>query len=186
MNKRQLISMWCGIIIVFFIAFFTVIEPYSPDYEIFCFWLFLMIIVISGFMCTFKGKGENLRNPNDTQTQTEKDRSKEMNLRKGFKRLVFILSLIPALIGIIVFIVGLVDEDDGMLIGGLLTALIGFITIWAIYGVVLFIIKGFNSHHCENCEKNIGKLEEEFKFNEHVVCAECYKKLNENQKDEIS
>ena len=72
-----------------------------------------------------------------------------MNLRKGFKRLVFTLSLIPVLIGIIVFIAGLVDGDDDMLIGGLLTVLIGFGAIWAIYGIVLYIIKGFNANYCD-------------------------------------
>jgi phosphatidylglycerophosphate synthase len=118
----------------------------------FVFWAFLVILVTIGLIKTFRTK------------KAERSGSKEMNLRKGFKRLVFILSLIPALIGIAVFIAGLVDEDDDMLIGGLLTTLIGFVAIWAIYGVVLYIIKGFNSHHCENCEKNIGKLEEQFKF----------------------
>ena len=109
-----------------------------------------------------------------------------MSLRKGFKRLVFILSLIPVLIGIVVFIAGLVDEEEDMLIGGILTALIGFVAIWAIYRVVLYIIKGFNTNYCANCEIEIGKLEKQFKFKEHVVCTECHKKLNENQKEEIS
>ena len=109
-----------------------------------------------------------------------------MSLRKGFKRLVFILSLIPVLIGIGVLIGGLVDEDEDLIGGGLLTIFIGFAAIWAIYGVVLYIIKGFNTNYCANCEREIGKLEKQFKFKEHVVCTECHKKLNENQKEEIS
>ena len=92
----------------------------------------------------------------------------------------------PVLIGIFVFISGLVDEDEDVLLEGILTALIGFVAIWAIYGVGLYIIKGFNTNYCANCEKETGKLEVQFKFNEHVVCAECHKKLSENRKEGIS
>ena len=108
-----------------------------------------------------------------------------MNLRKGFKRLVFILSLIPVLIGIGVFIGGLVDGDEELIFGGLLTTFIGFVAIWAIYRVVLYIIKGFNTNYCANCEREIGKLEKQFKFKEHVVCTECHKKLTQNTDRDI-
>ena len=174
MNRKQLVTVWCGIGLILFIAVATVLGPYRPDYPLFVFWTFLVILFTVGLINTFRTKKAELKG------------SKEMNLQKGFKRLVFILSLIPVLIGIIVIIVGLVEEDEDMLIGGLLTALIGFVAIWIIYGLVLYIIGGFNAKCCANCEREIGKLEEQFKFKEHVVCTECHKKLNENQKEEIS
>jgi hypothetical protein len=31
---------------------------------------------------------------------------------------------------------------------------------------------------CSNCERVIGNLEQPFVWNEHVVCAECYNRLN--------
>ncbi|MFC1739139.1 hypothetical protein ACFL1G_08835 [Planctomycetota bacterium] len=30
---------------------------------------------------------------------------------------------------------------------------------------------------CFNCDATIGRLEEPYNFNGHIVCAECYKKL---------
>ncbi len=36
---------------------------------------------------------------------------------------------------------------------------------------------------CENCENSIGKLEQQFMFKSHVICAKCHKKLNESQED---
>lgn len=109
-----------------------------------------------------------------------------MNLHKGFKRLVFIVSLIPVLIGIAMALMGIVEEENELLIVGFLTALIGFVAIWAVYGVVLYIVKGFNANYCTNCEREIGKLEEQVKFKEYVVCAECHKRLSESQKEGIS
>lgn len=166
MNWKQITSMWCGIGLIVFIGFINVMEPRRADYALFVFWMFLVMLVTVGLIMTFRTK------------KNKKVGSREMNLRKGFKRLVFILSLIPVLIGIGIFICGLVDGYDDMVIGGVLTALIGFVSIWAIYGVVLYIIKGFNENCCANCERPIGKLEESQIFKEHVVCAECHKKLS--------
>ena len=174
MNWKQLASMWCGIGLVFCVAIVTVLDSYDPDYVLFVSWAFLVILVTVGLIITFRTKN------------AKRDGSREMNLRKGFKRLVFILSLIPALIGIAVFVTGLVDEDEELLIGGLLTALIGFVAIWAVYGVVLYIVKGFNANYCANCEREIGKLEEQLKFKEYMVCTKCHKKLSENQKAKTS
>ena len=166
MNWKQLVSMWCGIGLIIFSGLVCVAAAYRAEYELFVFWAFLVTLVTSGFIVTFRNRMQN-------------NGSKEMNLRKGFKRLVFILSLIPVLIGIIVFIAGLVDGDDDMLIGGLLTVLIGFGAIWAIYGIVLYIIKGFNANYCDNCDKEIGKIEETYTFKEHIVCAKCYERLKD-------
>lgn len=103
-----------------------------------------------------------------------------MNLKKGFKRLFFVVSLIPILIGIIGVIVCLVDEDEEGLLIGVLIALIGFAAVWAVYGVTLYVARGFIASYCANCETNMGKLEEKYSFKEHAVCAECHKKLNQN------
>lgn len=37
---------------------------------------------------------------------------------------------------------------------------------------------------CENCEKEIGKLEQAFIHNNHIVCEQCYKKLTTNSKNQ--
>lgn len=104
-----------------------------------------------------------------------------MNLREGFKRLVVVLSLIPVLIGIVVFIGGLVAKDDRQLGGGFCIVFFGFGGIWFFYGIMLYIIHGFKTTHCANCEETIGKLEEDQIFKGHVVCIECHKKLSESK-----
>ncbi len=174
MNWKQLASMWCGIGLVFCVAVVTVLGSYDPDHALFAFWAFLVILVTVGLIMTLRTKN------------AKQNGSREMNLRKGFKRLVFILSLIPVLIGIAIALMGIVEEENELLIVGFLTALIGFVAIWAVYGVVLYIVKGFNTNYCTNCEREIGKLEEQVKFKEYVVCAECHKRLSESQKEGIS
>ena len=64
-----------------------------------------------------------------------------VNLRKGIRRTVFVLSLIPVLFGIVMFIIGLADDNSELLTGGALIALIGFGAIWIIYAVILYTIK---------------------------------------------
>ena len=171
MNIIQLIIMWISIGLVLFIGVITLLEPYRPDYELFLFWTLLVVLVAGGLMNTLK--------INKIKTM----RSSKMNLRKGFKRLVFVVSLIPVLIGIIMIIGGIVDEYDDIIVGGFLVAPIGFAVVWAVYGVILFIARGFNANYCANCESDIGKLEEKYTFKEHIVCAECHKKLNQGQEN---
>lgn len=166
--------MWISIGLVLFIGVITLLEPYLPDYELFLFWTLLVVLVAGGLMSTLR------------KNKIKTIRSSNMNLRKGFKRLVFVISLIPVLIGIIMFIGGLVDGDDDLLGGGLLTALIGFAAVWAVYGVILFIVRGFNANYCANCEADIGKLEDKYTFKEHMVCAECHKKLTQSQENVTS
>jgi len=104
-----------------------------------------------------------------------------VNLRKGIKRVVFILSLVPVFIGIAMFIIGLVDNHYEMREAGFLTAVIGFGVIWIIYGVMLYIIKGFQTRYCANCERELGRIEELVNFKDYAVCIECYKKLTDNK-----
>ena len=103
-----------------------------------------------------------------------------MNRKKGTLRLAIVLSVLSVVFGVMVCTFG-GDEDFAFTIG-----ICGPILVWICYLGFWFVLKGFDAHQCENCEKNIGKLEEQFKFNEHVVCAECHKKLNENKEEGIS
>ena len=102
-----------------------------------------------------------------------------MNKKMGTLRLAIVLSVVFFVLG--VMMEALYGEDLFFAIG-----IFGPILVWICYWGFWFVLKGFDSHQCENCEKNIGKLEGRFKFNDHVVCAECHKKLNENPKDSTS
>ena len=67
-----------------------------------------------------------------------------MNHKKGFKRIVIVVSLIPVLFGIFVFVGGIEGGDgDLYFLGGLFTALGGFAAVWAVYWLILYIVKGF-------------------------------------------
>lgn len=174
MNVKQIVSMWLGVSIILFTAFAVLSESYnsnpfgqsSPDYPLFLFCTFLILLVTAALIITFR------------TYISDQNRSRQMNLRKGFRRLAFILSLIPVLIGITMLIGGVANDDEDLLFGGILTALIGNVSIWVIYGAVLYIANGFYAHYCGNCEKEISRLEEKYKFNGHIVCSVCNNKLN--------
>ncbi len=103
-----------------------------------------------------------------------------MNRKKGILRLAIVLTILSVMFGVMIGAAG-GDEEVALTIG-----IFGPVFIWICYWGFWFVLKGFDAHQCENCEKNIGKLEEQFKFNEHVVCAECHKKLNKNKEERIS
>ncbi|MCK4914013.1 MAG: hypothetical protein KAI59_04425 [Planctomycetes bacterium] len=73
-----------------------------------------------------------------------------MNLHKGFKRLTWVLSLT---VGPIVAAVPCVTEDwirhDVFIEGFSICGVVGFATVWAIYGIVLFVRKGFLDKNTE-------------------------------------
>jgi len=104
---------------------------------------------------------------------------KEMNVRKGTLRLAIVLSVLSVMFGVMIGTAG-GDEDFAFTIG-----IFGLILVWICYLGFWFVLKGFDAHKCENCEKNLGKLEKIFKFKEHMVCAECHKKLNENKEEKF-
>jgi uncharacterized membrane protein len=160
--------MWVGIGLVLFIGIFTLLDPWEPDYGLFLFWTLAVISIVVGLINTLriKTKGSN-----------------KMNLKKGFRRLVFVISLLPVLIGIILLIGGLIDEDEELIGAGLLVAFIGFVAVWTIYGIILYIVKGFKESYCANCEEDIGKLEKTYSFKGHIVCEECHNKLSGNQSE---
>lgn len=103
-----------------------------------------------------------------------------MNRKKGTLRLAIVLSVICIVIAVMISAAG-GDEDFALTIG-----IFGPVLVWICYWGFWFVLNGFEAQQCKNCEKNIGKLEEIFNFKGHVVCAECNKKLNENQKDGTS
>lgn len=103
-----------------------------------------------------------------------------MNVKKGFLRLVIVLSIVPVVVGF-PFSFSYKTGEFGF---GLMVC--GPIIVWLAYFAAIFVRKGFSDKYCANCEKTIGKLEESQIFKEHVVCAECHNKLSENQKEEIS
>ena len=102
------------------------------------------------------------------------------SIKKGTLRISIVLSALSIVLGLMIGGPG-GDEDAGLAVG-----IFGPILIWLCFFGFWFVLKGFEAQQCENCEKNIGKLEEQFKFNEHLVCAECHKKLSEDQKEGIS
>ncbi len=89
-----------------------------------------------------------------------------MNIKKGTFRLAIVLSILSVVLGVMILGSG-GDEDVAATIAfcGPVLILICYLGFW-------FVIKGFKAQHCENCERNIGKLEESFNFKEYVVCAE--------------
>ena len=103
-----------------------------------------------------------------------------MNRKKGTLRLAIVLSILFVVFGVMIGTSG-GDEDFALTI-----VVFGPVLVWICYVGFWFVLKGFDAHKCENCEKNIGKLEDQFKFNDHMVCAECHKKLKENQKEGTS
>jgi len=98
----------------------------------------------------------------------------------GIWRLAIVLSVLSIVLGVMIAASG-GDEEVAGTIG-----ILGPVFIWICSWGFCFVLKGFDAHQCESCEKNIGKLEEQFRFKEHVVCAECHKKLNENKEEGIS
>ncbi len=87
MNKKQLICMWCGILSIVFFGFFTILEPYRPDYANFCVWVFLVTLITGGLILTFKDK-----------KRPEGETRKPMNLRRGFRRITLLLAIVVAII----------------------------------------------------------------------------------------
>ena len=58
MNRKQLITMWCGIAAIV-LAGFTAIENYGLACPYgFSVWVFIVALVTGGLIYTFKGKGD--------------------------------------------------------------------------------------------------------------------------------
>lgn len=81
-------------------------------------------------------------------------KGESMNLAKGFKRLTLVVSL---LIGPLVFLLfctapGHYEDFSQKLIVLSIFEIIGFVIVWSIYLIALFVVKGF--HHENKAQKN--------------------------------
>lgn len=103
-----------------------------------------------------------------------------MNRKKGTLRIAIVLSILSIALGVLLLASG-ADEEVGFSI-----CVFGPVFVWISYWGFWFVLKGFDAIACDNCEKNIGKLEDKFNFRDHTICAECNKKLNDNQKEGVS
>lgn len=56
MNKKQLISMWCGIVAIVIVGLYNLLVPYSLDYNRFCLWVFIVALVTGGLIYTLRDK----------------------------------------------------------------------------------------------------------------------------------
>jgi len=128
MNWLQLVFMWCGIAAILFCAFFTILDPYKPDYDCFATLVFLIALVTSGLIVSFKGRKSRVK----------------INVKEGFLRITCLLSVL-AFAGWCVFgVFLLIDEtlrdvnNDSWLAFNF--AFISVPVLWAIYGIVFLII----------------------------------------------
>lgn len=93
--------MWCGIVAIVFIYFFTILEPYRPEYAKFCVCVFLIALVTAGLIITFKDKKGK-----------EGEARKPLNLRRGFRRITLLLSIVVALVAWLICFVFVFDSWD--------------------------------------------------------------------------
>ena len=56
MNKKQLISIWCGIVGIVIVGLYNLLVSYSVDYNRFCLWVFIVALVTGGLIYTFRDK----------------------------------------------------------------------------------------------------------------------------------
>ena len=87
MNNKQLIFMWLGIVAIAFPAFITIADAYRPNYSNFVIWAFLVALIASGLIYTCRDK-----------KRQENERTRELNLKKGFRRITFVLAVCAAII----------------------------------------------------------------------------------------
>ncbi len=87
MNKKQIISMWCGIVAILFFGFVTIVDSYRPDYGRLAVCVFVTALVTAGLIYTFRDK-----------KKTADETKKPINLRRGFRRLTLLLAIVVALI----------------------------------------------------------------------------------------
>jgi len=63
-----------------------------------------------------------------------------MNTKKGYLRIAIVLSIVPVIVGMIMFIFGGSANEKTV---GLAMAVIGPAVIWGVYGCAFFAFKGF-------------------------------------------
>jgi len=137
MNRKQLISLWCGIAAVVFCGFVIVVDAWRPNYAQFSVWVFLIALVAGGMILTF----------------TDRRPRGNLNAKRGFRRVTLILSALAIVICSILgvgelledypdFAEGWVPFAVGFGIGGALWAAY-LIVFWIITPIMRWIVKGF-------------------------------------------
>ena len=99
MNKKQLIFMWLGIGAILFYAFVKIVDAYYPDYADFSVGVFLVVLVTSGLIYTFRDKKGQ-----------EGEKIRRINLRRGFRRITFVLAIVAAFIGLVIAVGTVIDK----------------------------------------------------------------------------
>jgi len=129
MNKKQLICMWCGIVAVMLCAFVTIVSAYYPDYAYFGVWVLLITLVTCALIYTFKDK-----------KRPEGEREKPTDLRRGFRRVILLLSLLSASVFLIVGIINALAGEWGDVPSCLIGASASFAGVWVVYGIIRCVI----------------------------------------------
>lgn len=86
MNKKQLIFMWVGIAAIVLFALLTIVDAYRPDYANFAVWVFLVVIVTSGLVYTFRDK-----------KRQEGKKIGTINTRRGFRRITLVFAVVASI-----------------------------------------------------------------------------------------
>lgn len=99
MNKKQLIFMWFGIAATILFAFVTIVNSYRPDYANFSVEVFLVVLVTSGLIYTFRDK-----------KRQEGKKTGTINLRRGFRRITHVLAGVAVIFGVVIAVGTVVDK----------------------------------------------------------------------------
>ncbi len=87
MNRKQIISMWCGIVAIVFFGFVTIADPYRPEYGRLAVCVFITALITGGLIYTFKDR-----------KRPEVETRKPVNLKRGFRRITLLLAIVTAVI----------------------------------------------------------------------------------------
>lgn len=131
MNRKQLVFMWCGIVTIILITLPFALDwltSYREQDKIggLFFLIFYVALITGGLIVSFKGRKPQVK----------------LNVKKGFKRITFVLSLLAFTFWVALGIIeGCISKGDvGALWIGPLIGLAFFTGIWVIYGIVFWVI----------------------------------------------
>ncbi len=132
MNRKQLVSMWCGILAIVFFALVMVRLPHLVPYANFCVYVFLITLVTSGLIYTFRDK-----------KRPEGKARRPTNVIRGLKRITLVLSLLSALLFLVFGILNALYGEWNDVPSCLFGCLAAFCGVWIIYCIIRWVIKGF-------------------------------------------
>lgn len=105
-----------------------------------------------------------------------------LNYKRGFRRIILVLSLVIATVGFFVFASESYDFDSEDAIEAMLFSIFLFVIVWTSYFsicfVIAFVVRGFQQIQCANCERIIKKPKEVRLYKDHSVCPGCHEKLS--------